>query len=536
MARPKNRNHAKLLLTCLILAVAALSGCNSGKPNASSPTKPSAVSYPFTGIPTNAPRDTGQAESPSPTPTPTPTPSPTPTPVVETIYGEGNLATLLNAPHTDARSKYSLKDNAGRSLDGLRIVQDPSEGFIGVYHTLIGPDKFCLRIVSSRDLHAERWTHRGDIDCDYASQGELKRLPDGRYLLGYEKNPTGRRPIMRFQLFANVAALLNNQPERDFSAPATPNANADGTPGFRWIRYDGNPDSMVVEVGFHFNRKSDGRDINAIGFLRGFRAWDYYEHNPLNNLMYQRAQWHIGDRSFIVWQGRPYTLIEGMTRRDDWNSWRLFLYDENSGSLEAINYVTPQNSPSHGNPSLTLVKTGDELRLLGTSFIFETSEGGAHLFSRIIAKGAAVAARSLEFNLSGAPFQKVYNALSMPHRIGFAEADGWAVAANSGSGHMIFGPYERSAPHAPMRAVFRYMVDNNSATDIPVVTFEVYDATRGEIIAQQTVNRRALPAPFSWGEISLAFDARYRAGNILETRVYSHGVSYIKVQNVRLHE
>lgn len=426
-----------------------------------------------------------------------------------------------------------MTDSTGRGLDGLHFAQDPSEGFVGVYHTLIGQDKFCLRIATTKDLNSKTWTYRRDIDCDFGSQGEIKRLPDGKYLLAYEKNPSAR-PYMRFLLFSSIDALLANTPERDFSTPVNPAANAEGTPGFRWIRYDGNPDTMVIEVGYHFNSKAKGHDLNAIGFLRGFKQWDAYERTELNALVAQKAAWHIGDRAFIVYNGRPYTLVEAMTVRDDWKSWRLFLYDELSNSLQQISFATPKSSPSHGNPTLNIVQVGNELRVVGTTFVFESSEGGAHLFQRAIVRAATV--KAPEMHVTGAYVNRVYDPKALNHRIGFAEADGWSVAATSGAGHMIFGPYDTSLPHAPMVARFDYLVDNNTAENLPVLRFEVYDASTGTLVAEQTINRRSLPTPFQWARFSLPFDWRYRGGHALEVRAYSYGISYIKIGRISVSE
>lgn len=441
-----------------------------------------------------------------------------------------NLDGILKEAHVGADSFYSLHDNAGRSLDGLQIQQENSNELVGIYHTLIGPDKFCLRLATARVSQGLRsWIHTTDVDCDYASQGEIKRLPDGKYLMAYEKNPTGRRPFIRFRFYNSYQALISNQVARQFDAPFTPGANADGTPNFRWIRYDGNPDSMTVEIGFHYNRSSDGRDVNAIGFLRGFQSFDSYPHNPLNDRLYQVAGWHLGDRTFFQYGGRNYTLVEAMTAKNDWNSWRLFLYDESSGHLEPIQFATPKNSPSHGNPSLQVVKIDEAYHLIGTTFIFESSEGGAHLYSKRLSYG--VGGQSVVPQTVSPEFNLIFHSYELRHHIGRQEANGWSVVAGE-SGHMIFGPYTRALPHAPMAVNFVFMVDNNTAENHEVITFDVYDATAGEVLATRVVRRQELPTPFTWGIVSLGFDMRFRAGHAIEARMYSHGISYIKFSHL----
>lgn len=437
-----------------------------------------------------------------------------------------SLDQLLKETRVGSNSFYSLRDHAGRSLDALEIEQEDANRLVGLYHTLIGPDKFCLRVATAQTLAIKTWQHVNDIDCDYASQGELKRLPDGKYLMAYEKNPTGRRPYIRFRFYDSYQALLANQYSRQFDAPMTAGANADGTPNFRWIRYSGNPDTMTVEIGFHYNRSSDSRDINAIGFMRGFQSFDSYTHTALNDRLSMYAGWHLGDRTFIQYQGRNYTLVEAMTVKNDWNSWRLFLYDEGSGHIEPISFATPLNSPSHGNPSLRFIQIGEVLHLVGTNFIFETAEGGAHLFMKPLAYGVN-SRQSLRSSTIAPEYDVHFRHFELRHHIGRAEADGWSVVAGE-QGHMIFGPYVRTLPHAPMAVNFVYMVDNNTAENHEVVSFDVYDATTGEILAHRTLRRQELPTPFTWGVFSLGFDMRGRAGHAIEARIYSHGISYIK--------
>ncbi len=442
------------------------------------------------------------------------------------------LAQLIQSPHTENTSKYGVKDNLGRGLDGLKLEQEPNGSYLGVYHTLIGPDKFCLRLASSPILATQTWTHRTDIDCDFASQGELKRLPDGKYLLAFEKNPN-HRPYIQVRLYNSAADLIANRVARAYDLPRTPKANSDGTPNFRWIRYNGNPDTMTIEIGFHYNRASDGKDINAIGFVRGLRAFDSYEHTVLNRLMESKVGWHIGDRSFIQYKGRSYTLIEGMATKDDWNSWRLFLFDEAAQTLQQVDFATPKNSPSHGNPNLNIVQVGDELRLVGTVFIFETSEGGCHLFQRTIAKGGNLNLSKPQYVSN--PVDLKFPALQLKHQVGQAEQDGWSVIAGQ-QGHMLYGPYVRTLPHAPMIADVQLKVDNNTAENHVVLTIDVYDASSGETLALKQVRRQELPTPGTWGVFSLPFDMRYRVGHAIEVRVYSHGISYIKTSEVRIRE
>ncbi len=449
----------------------------------------------------------------------------------------GSLAKILSLPHLNSPTslaKFSLSEDQGRDMDVMDIAQESDNQFVGVYHNGLGGDKFCLRLATATSINQAVWHYQTDIDCDYGSQGSIKRLPDGKYLVAYEKNESSKRPYIRFVMYDSYAQLIANQSSRSYSIPWNSKANAEGTPNFRWIRYDGNPDTMTVEIGFHYNPKSTGKDINAIGFLRGFKAWDWYDNSNLNALLAPYTAGNIGGRAFIVYQGKPYTLVEAQGAKHDFSTWKLFLYDEQANSIAPIAVTTPSGSAAFGNPKLSYVKSGGNLMIAGTAFSFNNDHGGNHLYATEVASGVGL--KLPEVNVTNAPFTSFWNALSLPHQIGYGEFDGWSVAASSGQGYLAYGPYDRSLPNAPMVAVFTYMADNNTDLNIPVVAFEIYDSDTGQIIARNQISRQALPSPYQYGLVGVAFDWRGHAGHAFEARVWSYGVSYLKVQNVRIQE
>ena len=171
--------------------------------------------------------------------------------------------------------------------------------------------------------------------------------------------------------------------------------------------------------------------------------------------------------------------------------------------------------------------------IVGTAFSFNNDSGGNHLFATEISTGPGQNLPAT--NISGT-VNALWDATSLPHQMGNREADGWSVAASNGQGYFAYGPYDRSMPDSPMVATFTYMADNNSDLDIPVVAFEVYDSSTGQILARQQISRRGLPTPFNYGSVSVAFDWRGHAGHAIETRAWSYGVSYLKLHSVRLQE
>lgn len=88
-------------------------------------------------------------------------------------------------------------------MDGLQVQQENTNTFVGVYHKHMGGDRFCLNLATSQNAFGP-YIKRTTVDCDYASQGELKRLNDGRYLLAYEKNNDNGRPYVLALLLINI--------------------------------------------------------------------------------------------------------------------------------------------------------------------------------------------------------------------------------------------------------------------------------------------------------------------------------------------
>lgn len=440
---------------------------------------------------------------------------------------DASLYDKLTEARTSANSVSGLQDHAGKSMDGLEVQQESDGSYVGVYHTLVSGDQFCLYLATSADLKSG-WTQRTTVDCDFASQGALRRLSDGRYLLAFEKNNTGH-PYIQVRLYSSLTALLANNPLRVFSPPLVPNSDAQGTPNFRWIRYDGNPDTMTVELGFHYYR--NGRDYNAIGFLRRFSQWDYYENTHLNRLLDAHVNGNMGDRTFIVYQGRPYTVIEGQGNLHDFPSFRLYLHDEAANTLTLLPISTPNGNPGLGNASLSVVRDASgNTKLVMPMYVFGPPwvDTGEHVFVTSLSAGDSTVNQTSTVT---PPVSYAWDARSLPHAVGQWEADGWSVHANV-QGHMVYGPYESRLPFAPLRAWFSLLVDNNSANNDPLMNVDIYDATAGQIVASRVIRRGEFSGAQQWQWFHLDFDWRYRNGHQLETRVYTYGKSYIKLNQV----
>lgn len=282
-------------------------------------------------------------------------------------------------------------------MDALEVQQESDGSYVGVYHTPVPnrPDQAALHIATSSDLLGG-WTRQTTLNCSFASQGTLRRLYDGRYLLAFERNDQPPYPFhhatIEVRLYDNLAALLGNNPMKTFDTPWVPDSHAQGTPNFRWIQYDGNPDTMKIELGFHFYR-GDGRaarDYNAIGVVTGFKQWGFEENTKLNQLLDVYADGNMGDRTFIVYKKRPYTIVEAQTNQFDFSSFRLYLYDEVAETLTPLSIQTPTEGQGIGNASLSVINDASgNMKLFMSMFVFGPPwpGGGTNVFVTSLSQG-----------------------------------------------------------------------------------------------------------------------------------------------------
>jgi hypothetical protein len=119
------------------------------------------------------------------------------------------------------------------------------------------------------------------------------------------------------------------------------------------------------------------------------------------------------------------------------------------------------------------------------------------------------------------------------HRIGRADGDGWSAStASDAAGHLFYGPYANDWGDGLTQAIFTLMVDNNSADDLVVATLDAYDSTSKEVLASRPLRRREFRGAGAYQGFSLTFSLAGRSGHAIETRVYWHDVSYMKLDKV----
>ncbi len=152
-----------------------------------------------------------------------------------------------------------------------------------------------------------------------------------------------------------------------------------------------------------------------------------------------------------------------------------------------------------------------------------------------IAGGAMTPEARRRLTLTGTPQRAVhvYEAeADLSHAVGQAETDGWSASTAADSAeHMAFGPYATNWGGVSAAAAFHLQVDNNVGSAV-VVTVDLYDATSDQILASRALRRNEFADVGVYTTFVLTSDLIGRTGHTMETRVYWHDVSYVRLDKV----
>lgn len=130
-------------------------------------------------------------------------------------------------------------------------------------------------------------------------------------------------------------------------------------------------------------------------------------------------------------------------------------------------------------------------------------------------------------------FATFFSAISLPHQVGFAEAGAWAANSQTGGAYMTYGPYTTAMPTGSRVGAWRVLIDDNVASNVPVITIDVWDATTGTQLAVRTVYRSEWPVANNYvvQELPFTLDAS-RAGHAIELRTFHHATAHVRVEKI----
>jgi hypothetical protein len=271
------------------------------------------------------------------------------------------LRTYLEDVKGAAGKRYGEHDDRGHELDGLAILPAPDGGFLGVSHWWSEPDqRFRLGLSTSDDLLS--WTWRAEL-AGQASMPAIAQASDGGYVVAWEQEPDNH---LAFAFYRSWDDLLTARPSKTFEAEQRLSDCAEGTPNLIAAS------SVAVEFGFHYYADCD-LDREAHGTM-DWRDWSAAARPELDAMILAHGvKGGIGDRDTLRFRGRDLMLIEAMSVRDDWSTWKVYLVDE--AQATPLAFATDGGSRAFTNPTAEIVELNGQPTLVVSLFV--PQEGAA---------------------------------------------------------------------------------------------------------------------------------------------------------------
>ena len=271
-----------------------------------------------------------------------------------------DMTALIGDVRQATAYRYGLRDSSGGSMETLKVIANPSGGYLGVYHTNLGT-AYAVRVATSSDLVT--WTLRATLDS-HASQPTIAPTSDGGFLVVEEADnnrlASPSATWLRFLHYPGLARLLSSAPDARFDAPHTlvapiPKGGAEGTPNVYSVTLSPDLGHSIIDIGFHYF-KDAVVDRQARGALTNFRSWRARAQPAIDAALEALGcKGNIGDRDSLEYEGVRLNIHEGQLVRNDWSAWRVFLYQPHTGEARRLAVATHRGSRSFANPSFSWV-------------------------------------------------------------------------------------------------------------------------------------------------------------------------------------
>lgn len=134
---------------------------------------------------------------------------------------------------------------------------------------------------------------------------------------------------------------------------------------------------------------------------------------------------------------------------------------------------------------------------------------------------------------AGGPTERYWEAESLSHQIGYADADGWSATPGTAAQALVYGPYYPDTPVGNFDAVFRVLTDNLVSSSGVVVYVDVWDATAGEAVASRSIRLEDFVTPATYRDFTVPFTwGSQRAGHLLELRIFYNSIAFARADRV----
>jgi hypothetical protein len=258
--------------------------------------------------------------------------------------------------------RYAARDHLGNTMNCIKIIKRTgSDDFIGVYHTYKS-NVPRVNLAISNDLLQWTWLKELAVHASQPTIAVPTDQPQG-YLLIWEDTPSIH---LKFAFYMTWDDLIAGTAQKTHEIKRNLSRCAEGTPNIY-----GEPSLDSIDVGFHF---SDGctLDRQARATLTNFSLWTEIRKQPNvdNALLHYSVRGNIRDRDALSnFDGYAFTVIEGQYQPRDANTWRIFVFDPQTGNADQVPVVTEGRSQSFTNPTMTLTTLNGQRILLVTLLI-----------------------------------------------------------------------------------------------------------------------------------------------------------------------
>jgi len=284
------------------------------------------------------------------------------------------------------RISYSTTDDHGDQLGVLDPIEDPSRGYLGVYHSPYGlpagSTAAGFRVSLARSYDLIHWHRIAILDPAGATEPVLFALPRTRgYLLAYEKNDSASNHLVRIRYYSALKHLLVGRFAAQLDLPRRYVIHNNGTPDIESVAWHGSLARSVINLTFHYEAGPGrrGPDREAFGTVYGFRRWRSHTDRRVDQLLdshgFRASHGNVHEFSFANHRGRLY---EAQTRLHDFATWRVLLYDYSTRRLRPLTLTTAHRSfrTSFGEPIAEVARAPSESGrvLIVTMFVFGTGQ------------------------------------------------------------------------------------------------------------------------------------------------------------------
>ncbi|MET0965834.1 MAG: hypothetical protein ABWZ02_05525 [Nakamurella sp.] len=281
------------------------------------------------------------------------------------------VTTLIGDVRLSTGYRYGTRDSVGNTMDTVKIIDDPSGGYFGIYHT--GDE---VKLATSTDL--ANWAYVRTLDAA-ATQPTIRMLPTGAFLTAVEYNDqVGSGGLLRLRHYSDRSALTGGEFDRERTLHRSLSACNEGTPHIEAVRLGDDRgdvdhsdidhsdiDHSEIDLGFHYQRRCDV-DRQGFGTLRDFVDWRAEPDTELDKALIRaaavdghRVRGNIGGRDSFTLNGAQHTVYEVQYRKNDFASWRVYLQTD-GGRIAALPIHTHgtaghDSSTAFANPTVSVI-------------------------------------------------------------------------------------------------------------------------------------------------------------------------------------